>query len=342
MMRGAFACALCAWLSVAQLGCGDTRAKVLSRAQQQTPPSSTPRMDVLLVRSLATCAAGDPCTSSDPTQCYYVTNATGARMTFDPDTVQLLAANDPGVAAASKSVCFNLTLSDAQVATAQNLLKQLHTQVFQLTGGDINLDLHFHDVPTVDAYFTRYPAGLFLPPSALEPAAIRDVNRETDFVFAITGMDDPAAGLTPRIDPCAGTNWIEQGSFGGSTFTWIAATDACAQYDTFLRAWLAQLYFGLRDVTGFGTAVPGSSAACGQGGPDPTRWFPWIGDCTTDPDALTCGDTSCPDDVAFYDHVLTAHWTYGTAFNGNYCGDGRMDFDETGIDSGGHCDLLAP
>jgi hypothetical protein len=142
------------------------------------------------------------------------------------------------------------------------------------------------------------------------------------------------------MSPCSGTNWIDQGSFGGSTFTWVAVNDACARSAVFMYAWLAQLYFGLRDVTRPDDIAIGSSAACGQGGADPTRWFPFVNDCTVDPDATTCGAPTCPDTEAFYAHVLSAHWKPGHAFNGNYCNDGRMDFDETGVDTGGLCDLV--
>jgi len=101
-----------------------------------------------------------------------------------------------------------------------------------------------------------------------------------------------------------------------------------------------QLYFGLRDVNGFGDIATGTFPACGHGGPDPTRWFPFVDDCTTDPDASSCGMQACPDRNAFNEHVLSVHWPRGHAFNGNYCADGRMDFDETGVDTGGRCDRL--
>jgi hypothetical protein len=83
-----------------------------------------------------------------------------------------------------------------------------------------------------------------------------------------------------------------------------------------------------------------SYPACGQGDPDPTRWFPSVEDCTTDPDFGACGAATCPDRDAFYTHLLARHWRRGEPFNGNHCSDGRMDRNETGVDTGGVCDLI--
>jgi hypothetical protein len=230
--------------------------------------------------------------------------------------------------------------ADADVAKASDLISQLRTRVFQLTSGDINLDIHTHDLAPVNAAFESFSSGLFLQPPALEPAGLADVTRDTDFVFAFTGVSDPASGLVPQMDPCGGTNWLAQGSFGGSTFTWVALNDTCGTLPMATYHFLAQFYFGLRDVTQPAGVTIGSSGRCGQGGSDPTSWFPFVDDCTNDPDVTTCGARSCPDTDAFCAHVLATHWKRGGFFNGNYCADGRMDYDETGVDTGGKCDLI--
>jgi len=329
-------------LGAAGAGCGGTSAKVLERIDPSSPPGSNLRLDVLLVRSLSTCAVGDPCALADTSQCYTVTDASGGGLAFDPATVELLSPSDPRVGTAAQAQCFDLTLADSDVATANDLISGLRTRVFQLTNGDLNLDVHTHDLAPLAASFTSFSAGLFLEPPALEAAGLADVDRDTDFVFAITGYRDPARGLAPQLGPCAGTNWIQQGAFGGSTFTWVAVNEACARSAMFMYGWLAQLYFGLRDVSRPDGVAIGTRAACGQGGPEPTRWFPFVDDCTTDPDATTCGAPTCPDTDAFLSHVLATHWKRGQPFNGNYCADGRMDYDETGVDSGGACDLIGP
>ncbi|HEX2658699.1 MAG TPA: hypothetical protein VHU40_10515 [Polyangia bacterium] len=325
---------------LASVGCGETSAKVLERLDAAMPPTSNLRMDVLLVRALSTCVIGSPCRLADSSQCYAVTDGNGGRIAFDPSSVQLLAPSDPKVSNAAQVACMRLPLDDADVALANQLIAGLRTRVFQLTGGDINLDVHTHELAPLEASFVTFSAGPFLEPPALEAAALEDVNRDTDFVFAFTGYRDPDSGLSPQANPCVGTNWIEQGPFGGSTFTWLSLASACARPATVFSAWLVQLYFGLRDVNGFGDVATDSFPACGRGGPDPTRWFPFVDGCTSDPDASSCGLATCPDRNAFNEHVLSAHWPRGRAFNGNYCADGRMDFDETGVDSGGRCDRI--
>ena len=167
------------------------------------------------------------------------------------------------------------------------------------------------------------------------------VTRETDFVYAVTGSGDPESGLSPKIDSCSGTNSLS-GGIGGSAYTWMAISAACDQDASLVFTCLVQLYFGLRDVM----QVPDlydydrSYSACGQGDADPTRWFPYAADCTTDPDFMACGAATCANRDAFYTHLLAHHWRRGAPFNGNHCSDGRMDRDETGIDTGGVCDLI--
>lgn len=321
-------------------GCGGTSGKVLERVDPTMPPGTNLRMDVLMVRSLSTCAIGNPCRLADTSQCYAVADAAGKGMLFDPGSVELVAPSDARVGTAAQSQCFRLALDDAEVATANDLIAGLRTRIFQLTGGDINLDVRTHDLAPVEAGFVNYSTGAFLQPPPLEAAGLADVNRDTDFVFAITGYHDPDSGILFQKSPCAGTNWLDRGPFGGSTFTWITLSDSCGRSSSFMYHWLAQFYFGLRDVVDFAGVGAGTYPACGRGAADPTSWFPFPDDCTTDPDATTCGASTCADRDAFYSHLLSAHWARGRPFNGNYCADGRMDFDETGVDSGGRCDLI--
>lgn len=339
-MTGRRRAALAALAAGLAAGCGATSAKVLEQIDAALPPTSNLRMDVLLVRSLSTCVVGNPCRSSYSSQCYVVGDGNGAQVTFDPSSVQLLSPTDSRVASAAQSQCLNLALSDSDVSNANNFISGLRTRVFQLTGGDINLDVHTHQLAPLDASFVTYSAGPFLEPAALEAAGLADVTRDTDFVFAITGYRDLSNGLMPETGPCSGTNWLAQGPFGGSTYTWLSMHPGCARSVVFMYAWLAQLYFGLRDVAGFTDVQTDPLPPCGQGGPDPTRWFPFVSDCTNDPDTSACGVSSCPDSDAFFSHVLSVHWKRGRAFNGNYCADGKMDYDETGVDTGGRCDLI--
>jgi len=337
------AVAACAALALAGgLACNGNSAKILERIDGSAPPSSNLRVDAFLVRSVSSCAVGPSCTSSDREQCFYITDRSGARVLYDPDALRFVPPGDPATmgGAGQQVQCFRLVLDDGRVAAVTEAMNAFRTRVFQDSGGDINLDIRWHDVPAIDAGLSPFVFGFFLEPAALAGVALPMVNRETDFVYAITGADDPDSGLSPRVDSCSGTNWLGKSVIGGCGYTWMAGSASCDQPMSLIFSWMVQLYFGLRDVMQAPDLYDRDYPACGQGDPDSTRWFPSVEDCTTDPDVTTCGAATCPDRDAFYTHQLARHWRRGEPFNGNHCSDGRMDRDETGVDTGGVCDLI--
>lgn len=337
----AAALALLAVLAATTVACGGSSGKILQRLDGGTPPGSNLRVDVFLVRAASTCAVGPACTSPDRDQCFYVADRSGARVEFDDAAVRFVPPGDPATTAggATQVQCFRVVLDDAGVTAAGDTMRALRTRVFQDSGGDINLDVRLHEVAAVDARFTPLSMGIFLEPESLAPAARPLVTRETDFVYAITGTSDPESGLAPRVDSCSGTNWLSKGVIGASAYSWMASSATCGQAAAFFP-FMVQLYFGMRDVMQAPDLYDRDYPACGQGDPDPTRWFPYVEDCTTDPDFTTCGAATCGDRDAFYTHILARHWRRGEPFNGNHCSNGRMDRDETGVDTGGVCDLI--
>ena len=325
------------------LACGGSSAKILERVDGGTPPSSNPRVDVFIVRSLSACAVGAACSLLDRDQCFYVADGSGARVQFDPATLRLVPPGDPATMGGSgeQVQCFRMVLDDADVTAIGDAARAFRTRVFQDSGGDINLDIRLHEIPAIEGGLTRFASGLlFLEPDAVAAAALPQVTRETDLVDAITGTGDPETGLSPRIGSCSGTNRLSQGVIGGSSYSWIANGGSCNLDGSFFFTGIVQLAFGLRDVMQAPDLYDHDYPACGQSDPDTTRWFPSVDDCTTDPDFVDCGAASCTDRNAFYAHLLSRHWRRGEPFNGNHCSDGRMDRDETGIDTGGVCDLI--
>jgi hypothetical protein len=324
------------------LACSGNSGKILERLDGATPPGSTLRVDVFLVRDVSSCAVGPACSSPDRDQCFYVADGGGARVNYDPAAVRVVPPGDPAaMAGPSEQVqCFRLVLDDAGVAAVDEQMRALRTRVFQDSGGDINLDIRVHDVPAMDVGFSTWPSGIFLEPATLAAVGLPIVTRETDFVFAISGASDPDSGLSPRIDSCSGTNWLSKGVLGASAYSWMGFRPSCTQDTSFMFPWIVQFFFGLRDVMQAADLYDRDYPACGQGDPDTTRWFPFVDDCTTDPDFSGCGAADCTDWNGYYTHLLARHWRRGAPFNGNHCSDGRMDRDETGIDTGGVCDLI--
>lgn len=338
-MTSPVALAVTSWLgALALVGCGGTSAKVLERVDGAVPPGSNPRVDVFLLRSVSTCATGRACTAGDASQCFYLADSAGLRTSFSTDGLRFVRPGDPLTQTADRVGCFKLVLDDDAAASARERMTDLRSSVFQSSGGNVDLDLHIHEVASLDAEFIRFDSSPFLPPSSLETFGRAMISRDTDFVFVLSGYRDPETGLQPKLEYCAGTNWLAQGVLGASPYSWIALTDRCMRPDALLATFLIQAFFGMRDIAG--VTNPRDYPACGHGNSDPRLWFPRVDDCTYDPDAPACGQSSCPDSLAFFQHVLSAHWPRTVPYNGNYCADGRMDYDETGVDSGGICDLI--
>lgn len=318
--------------------CGSTSGPVLERRVERVPPDSTNRVEVFLVSHVAGCAIGRPCATNDAEACFFVERPTET-LYFDRRGLELVAEDDPRVATAAQSACFELDLDESARAELSDRFSTLRSRVFQLSDGQLDLDLRLHVVAPETGDFKLWEggSGLFLQPSSLESSGLPLMSPDSDFVFAITGEGDPARESWPKVDPCGGTNWQAQGGLGGTAYTWLATS--CVSDDSLLWHLMYQAYFAVRDVHGVEGPSGDGYAACGQTSDPPPSYFPRPSDCLTDPDAPDCGRTSC-DEEAFARHVLTSHWPPEPGLIGNHCRNGRQDFDETGPDSGGVCSAL--
>ncbi|HEY4159565.1 MAG TPA: hypothetical protein VGM29_15755, partial [Polyangiaceae bacterium] len=283
--------ALSSFACLLALACGSTSGPVLEQIPPRLPPGSNLRVDVLSVRDITSCAIGNPCQSNNPANCFALSDANGPVQTFDPSGIEFVPPDDPRVAQAPRSGCFELLLDDAARSTLEQSFAGLRDEVFQLSEGQIDLDVRIHDLPALTGGFNRWEnsTGIFLTPSTLDATGLPLVSRDTDYVFAVTGDGVPAQGLLPNIPYCAGTNWLGKGGFAGSEYTWTTAS--CATSDLMLWHLLAQTYFGLRDIDAFPDIYQNQFPACGTNR-DPSRWFPMPDQCGADPDATSCG-TSC-------------------------------------------------
>lgn len=326
-------------LALPLLACGSTSGPVLEGIKEGQPPDSNLRADVFLVRDVRSCAIGEACRSADPDDCFTLSDAAGVRLAFRPESVQFVPPSSPEIAFAEQAECFRLTIDADMRAAIASQFAELRQRAFQLSSGEINLGLVFHDLDPIDAGFKRWEGktGLFLQPDTLGSYGLSVMSRNTDFVFALTGSADPSASLLPKIEECGGTNWLAKGGFGGSAYTWLSPE--CVRSSELLWHFVVQSYMALRDVTDYPDVYRGKYPACGAGSADPRQWFPWVGDCQTDPDSPDCDTGSC-DRTRFLGHILGAHWPEGQTFVGNHCRNGKLDFDEVAVDSGGVCDLL--
>lgn len=319
----------------AAVGCGTNGGPVLELIEPRVPPEAHPRMDVLLVRRVESCAIGEPCSSTDPDECFHLSDASGPAVLFEPSGLQFVPPRDERVQTAELSGCFRLDLDDETAGAWRATFDELRTRIFQLSAGRLDFELHVHDVGPVDAGFKRWEGGtgLFLEPWALADA-LPLFSRETDYSFAVTGVD-PVGGYLPKILPCGGSNWEQQGGFAGTAYTWLSAN--CDDPTNILGHLHIQTRFALRDVNDFADVYDGDYPACGNSERDPSEWFPSADECGQDPDASTCGER-CQFGDEFASHVLRAH--FPASFIGNHCRNGVMDWDETDVDAGGVCDRV--
>jgi hypothetical protein len=323
--------------------CGSSSGPVLEKVKD--PPGSTLRVDVLIPHEVRSCAIGEVCRFADQSECFTLSDASGPRLSFRPDAVWFVPPDSPDIAQAQQSGCFRLAIDADTRAAIENAFNQLRQQTFQLSSGEVLLDLRVHDFPSIDAGFKRWDTGIFLQPTALERDGFPVISRETDYVFSVTGLPDLSVGYAPKIDACAGTNWQAQGAFGGTGYTWVSAP--CATSSQLLWHFLAQSYFALRDVVRFQDVYRGNYPSCGRAGAEPHEWFPRVMyDCVADPDSPTCGDSAAcgtaQGTASFLRHILAEHWPRTVELVGNHCGNGMEDgnFGEVGVDTGGDCDLI--
>jgi hypothetical protein len=320
------------------LGCGSTSGPVLERIEPAKPPLFTHRADVFVVTSVSACAIGRACTSADTNACFSVGTASD-KTYFDPASVEFVPPGDPRIDTAPRSACFELDLGASDAASVTSAFAELRDDIYQLSDSTIDLDLRLHQVAPNPGQFKVFEGGtgIFLQPDSLTTLGLPLMSPDSDFTFAVTGESNAMTGALPRINPCAGTNWLAQGGLGGAAYTWVS--QSCLTTDELRWHWLFQAYFALRDVTGSQDLYTNGYPACGQGDADVKNWFPRPSDCAVDPDAQSCGQANCSD-ATFAPHVLTTHWPDPPGLVGNHCRNGRMDFDETAVDAGGVCDQL--
>jgi hypothetical protein len=342
----AFACSV---LSLA--ACGETSGAVLERIPEHQevdagnssrPPGTPLRADVFVVRNAASVAIGDPCPrNNDPDlrddDCFEFEFDDGNRIGFRTDTLEFVAPDDDRIQQAEQWVPFDLVVADEDYEAIRRNFEELSTILYQRSNNEIFLDVKIHSIDTAKTGFVRFQneRGIFLPASALEPSA-HLVNRDTDFVMAVTGARDPEQRLTPKVQHCAGTvNDLEDG-FAGAGYTWL--TTECDYENSLIRHWLLQVTVALPQANDFNDAYMGYYPTCGNFDEDPLDWWPSPDECSVDPDAPRCGDNRCEgSDPDYIEHLLTAHWPRRSNFVGNHCDNGEQDFDETDVDVGGAC-----
>lgn len=335
--------------------CGETSGAVLERIPEHQAadggdPSTRPgpplRADVFVVKSVASYALGEPCNrNNDPDnrndECFELVTDDGYRVGIRADSLEFaLPSETDRIEQATQKVPFTLVVDEDELDAIEWSFQDLSERLWDLSKGEIFLDLRFHRIDAVEKGLTRYKGerGFYLPPDALEQQG-HSLSRDTDFIMTVTGARDPEQRLTPQVQHCAGTVTDLDDGIAGAGYTWM--TTQCLNVNTLVRHWWLQVKAALpaNGINDFyaNEAYP----TCGNAKEDPLNWWPHPDDCSVDPDAPTCNDNHCEgSDDDWVGHVLTAHWRHQRDFFGSHCGDGKRDYDESSVDVGGSCEIL--
>ena len=297
---------------------------------------SKPKLRAIVFDKISTCIVGDPCTDAN---C-----ATIART--DGSIVAQFEANDsfrgvrPSDAASMSpsAVCLHLELTKPErkaieaalagfTGTVRDLSSEMKLKAPVTRPGDVELSL------------SRYASGLWIAPWDAADSLPRAISPATDGVIAVGGTLDAAQGIVLPIAACGLTFGADFG-LGGAGYSWVPYSNGypfqCAGLETFFHEWLHQVDFAYENLMDVSDLYDGVYPACGLADPDPHRWFPSPDECTSDPDSVACGLTSCT--IEFNSHVLATHYDFSLPYIGNHCRDGKLDYGESAIDVGGACE----
>ena len=328
---------------------------------------STPKFQVFILTPLTTCLVGNEFASGNVCAGTKCGDCSCAWEDHDPPAPQVGVLpdriDDPQVAAYKHKVCLDITLTDEEIIDIQDDLQLVRDQVYDWSGGALDLQMEYTVLPH---FFTGFTAPDFvIGPYEIDDDLLNDyVTTDTDFVYVVSGVHDRAQGL--QLAYWCGSSYGEY-SIHGATYSYIQYNhEACnsvtiageSVYEPLIHEWIHSLDWALSYVDGvpdlYQDTGPdwenwehASWPACGKGSSDPLDWFPSIDFCEWDPDWRDCNNISSAGtclhagetgtEISWYEHVISAHYPRDIQFNGNFCRDGRQDFSETGIDTGWPC-----
>ena len=321
---------------------------------------------VFILSPVSTCIAGNEFYSGNVCRGEKCGDCDCTAEDFDPPVpitgISPEHINDPAYSGYRYRECFEITLTEAEIAAIKRDMELTRDEVFKWSGGNLWLELDIRVLP--HTYL-----GFVAPDFAFGPFEVDDellnpyVSTETDFVYVVVGGIDHTRNL--QLGYWCGGSYGEM-SIHGAGYAYIQYQPGCNSvsingeqvYEPLIHEWMHNLDWALYNIDqvpdlyqfngpDWATWQPASWPACKQGAPDPLAWFPSVDFCEWDPDWMDCNNVAsaglCPHagEVAgmssWYEHVISVHYPRHVDFNGNFCRDGVQDWGETGVDSGGAC-----
>jgi len=328
---------------------------------------STPKFQIFILTPLTTCLAGNEFVSGNVCAGTKCGDCSCSTDDFDPPSPQSGIPpdriNDPQYAAYEHKVCLDITLTDQEIADIKADMQLARDKAYEWSGGALDLQLEFTILPDIYTGFTA-------PDFVIGPFEIDDellnayVSPDTDFVYVVTGVYDRTQDL--QLAYWCGSSYGEL-SVHGAGYSYIQYNhNVCNSvtivgetvYEPLIHEWIHNLDWALYYINGIPDRYQNTGPnwanwdhaswpACGVGSSNPLNWFPSIDFCEWDPDWMDCNNVASAGacihagevggNISWYEHVISVHYPRNIQFLGNYCRDGRQDFSETGVDSGGPC-----
>jgi hypothetical protein len=327
---------------------------------------STPKFQVFILSPLTTClvgnefASGNVCagTACGDCSCGWEDHDPAAPQSgVPPDQI-----NDPQYAKFEHIVCVDIALNEGEIQDIIDDMELVRKMAYEWTGGALDLDMEY---TVLSGLFTGFTAPDFvIGPFEIDDELLNEhVSTDTDFVYVVSGVHDRVQGK--QLAYWCGSSYGEL-SIHGSGYSYIQYNEICNSvtisdekiYEPLIHEWVHNLdwaVYNLNNVADlyqfvgpdWGNWEHASWTACGEGSSDPLDWFPSVDLCEWDPDWMDCNNIASAGacvhagevngNISWYEHVLSAHFPRTIQFVGNICRDGKQDFGESGVDSGGPC-----
>jgi hypothetical protein len=322
---------------------------------------------VFILSPLTACLVGNEFVSGDVCAGTKCGDCSCSPEDFDPPApltgVPPERTTDPQYAAYQHKICLDITLTDEEIAAIESNMDLMREQVYEWSGGSLDLQMEYTVLPDI---FTGFVAPeLVIGPFEIDDELLNDyVKPGTDFVYAVSGAYDRAQDL--RLGYWCGSSYGEL-NIRGANYAYIqynheacnsVTIDGQTVYEPLIHEWMHGLDWALYNIDSVSDRYQwnnpdwvnwkhGFWPACGSGAPDPLDWFPSVDLCEWDPDWMDCNNVASAGiclnagevdgSISWYEHVISAHYPRDLQFVGNTCQDGKQDFSETGVDSGGPC-----
>ncbi len=326
-----------------------------------------PLMQVFILNPVRTCIAANEFYSGDVAFGPNCGDHQCEPSQFDPpwpqSGIKPSDINDPKYAKYAYRECFNITLTETEIAAIQRDVLLSRDWVKEWTDGALDFQVEFKILPHDHTGFTA-PDFVFGPFEVDDELLNPYVTTATDLVYVFTGVRDRERGVD--LAHWCGSSYGELGIHGASyayiQYNESACNNVTINGQTVYEATLHELYhnvdwalYSLSHVPDayqsvgpdWGNWNHAAWPACGQGLTDPQAWFPSIDLCEWDPDWIDCNNVASAGrcihagtvdgQISWYEHVMRAHYPRNVKYIGNTCRDGVMNYGETGIDRGGPC-----